>query len=165
MCHWTMSDYRYNPIHTKINSALGAFLTATLPILHVTIIGYVGSVRKFHSGRCTDPQKCIHCFGPHSSNSRNCPEYSRQKNIKDRMTHMREDIIRASQFFPIRYKTQKFNNRTQVGLTYAQATISRIPHFLQKQPINTIHHLSANCVNYMMSLIVTEKSTRMHYNC
>lgn len=42
------------------------------------------------------------------------------------MTHMREDFIRASQFFPIRYKTQKFNNRTQVGLTYAEATISRM---------------------------------------
>ncbi|KAG8249522.1 hypothetical protein J6590_017505 [Homalodisca vitripennis] len=48
-----------------------------------------------------------HCFGSHSSNSNVCPEYTRQKHIKERMSLMKEDYFTASLFYPITYKRIK----------------------------------------------------------
>jgi hypothetical protein len=76
----------------------------------------------FHSEPCELPRKCVHCFGPHSSNSKQCPEYTRQKNIKDRMSFMKEDYFTASKFFPITYKIVKGAPRRPQS--FSQATRS-----------------------------------------
>lgn len=62
----------------------------------------------FHSGECKASKKCKHCAAPHSSNSRQCPEYQRQRNIKERMSASREDFFTASRYFPITYKKTNY---------------------------------------------------------
>lgn len=58
----------------------------------------------FHEGECLNSKKCVHCLAPHSSNSKQCPEYIRQKSIKTRMSLFKEDYNKASLHYPITYK-------------------------------------------------------------
>uniref|UniRef100_A0A1B6IW02 Pre-C2HC domain-containing protein n=1 Tax=Homalodisca liturata TaxID=320908 RepID=A0A1B6IW02_9HEMI len=73
----------------------------------------------FHTDPCQAPRKCVHCGDSHSSNSKYCPEYMRQKNIKDRMSLMKEGYHVAAQYFPITYKKQGKSSRL-LGLSYSQ---------------------------------------------
>lgn len=84
----------------------------------------------FHTGDCVNPVKCVNCFAAHSSNSKACPEYIRQKNIKDRMSLQKEDYHTASKFFPIQYKKQ-WGDRYKTP-TYAQASSSK--HYSKEFP-------------------------------
>lgn len=79
---------------------------------------------KFHSGDCTKPLKCVNCDGDHSSNSRTCPEYLRQVDIKARMSLYNEDYFTASKWFPNSFKKPYQNNRLRPTpvKTYAETT-------------------------------------------
>lgn len=80
---------------------------------------------EFH-GPCDKPKKCFHCHGPHSSNSRTCPEFLRQRNIKDRMVDKKEDFFTAVKHFPITYKPTKQYGKTLKS--YAQVSSTQIPN-------------------------------------
>ncbi|KAG8319926.1 hypothetical protein J6590_080815 [Homalodisca vitripennis] len=75
----------------------------------------------YHSEECSKPKKCVHCYGPHSSNSRQCPEYIRQKQIKERMSTMRED------YFTARHVSLDFNERVDNLARDAITTGVKIP--------------------------------------
>lgn len=87
----------------------------------------------FHSEPCENPKKCVHCLGSHSSNSRYCPEFIRQRNIKDRMTDKKEDFFTASKYFPITYKVTKYSRIN--SKSYAQ--IIATPSTSRKQEVYT----------------------------
>ncbi|KAG8279502.1 hypothetical protein J6590_103815, partial [Homalodisca vitripennis] len=101
---------------------------------------------KFHSSPCQLPLKCIHCLGPHSSNSKYCPEFIRQKQIKERMSLRKEDYFTSSQFYPVTYKNIRGPKRPQ---TFAEATKSldssdtnHYPNLPQISPSNSLISIS-----------------------
>lgn len=88
----------------------------------------------FHEGSCTSPKKCIHCSAPHSSNSKLCPEFVRQRNIKTRMSIEKEDYNKASSYFPITYKKQKITTYRPRYQSYAHATKINDPDIYPNLP-------------------------------
>lgn len=127
---------------------------------------------EFHSGECQAPLKCIHCFAQHSSNSKKCPEYIRQKNIKNRMSVCKEDFYKASQYFPITYK--KINkNKTHINYSAASqyspndADYPDLPH-IHNQRANIEKDLPINVNNRFTHLqneaIDTSYTNYMPYN-
>lgn len=89
----------------------------------------------FHEGPCTNPKKCLHCYAPHSSNSKQCPEFIRQRNIKTRMSLEKEDYNKASTYFPITYKKQKQTTYRPRYQSYADATKINDPDLFPNLPI------------------------------
>lgn len=92
-----------------------------------------------HEGECTKDKKCVHCTGPHSSQSKECPEYQRQKSIKTRMSLNNESYFAAVKFYPITYKQVKTYRRHQsyieaVGAPY---DIHSGEHFPSLTPTTT----------------------------
>lgn len=98
----------------------------------------------YHDDQCSNPKKCIHCQGPHSSNSKQCPEFLRQKNIKLRMSIKKEDYNTASIFYPVTYKKQ--NGPSYRYQTYSETLKSNntepYPHPSPK------HNPGINTLNY-----------------
>lgn len=88
----------------------------------------------YHSGECISMRCCIHCKGNHSSNSRQCPEYIRQKNIKTRMSLYKEDYFKASVAYPVTYNKKNFFKLAGNNL-YSTATKINLEEFPDlKQP-------------------------------
>lgn len=81
----------------------------------------------FHSGECEKTLKCVHCEGEHPSNDRKCPEYTRQLQIKTRMSLHKEDYVTAAQFHPITYKKTKYYSRKAVP-SYAEVIAHQKDH-------------------------------------
>uniref|UniRef100_A0A1B6M3R3 Pre-C2HC domain-containing protein n=1 Tax=Graphocephala atropunctata TaxID=36148 RepID=A0A1B6M3R3_9HEMI len=78
---------------------------------------------KFHSGPCSSIQKCVNCAGNHSSNSKQCPEYLRQKKIMERMSLYHEDFFEASIFYPPINKIGTLRRYPNTNRSYAQTLL------------------------------------------
>lgn len=127
--------------------------------------------KDFHSGECQTTLKCINCNLPHSSNSKRCPEYQRQRKIKERMSIFKEDYHKASILFPP-IKNKYTGN--YVKRTYAEATTSNnlesdldryktLTDYTGRQRLNSSNSdLSSNITNRYTILQSNETDTSKH---
>ncbi|XP_026746182.1 uncharacterized protein LOC113507525, partial [Trichoplusia ni] len=110
---------------------------------------YLCGAEHFGDSCTVDEPKCLYCDGRHNANSQQCPEYSRQRNIKICMSEKNISYSEAAKLFPAAKKS----------FADVLASAPSTSHPLQPSPTpHPMHSHQASTTSYRKTVFLRPKT-------